>query len=173
MNILLGITGSVAATLTGKLQLAIEEAGHELKTVATESSIKFGRNQHWKYFHSDEDEWTYYRERKAVLHIDLVKWADVLVVAPCTANTLSKLSVGICDNLLTSCVRAWDHNKRMIVAPAMNTQMYNNQPTLHHLGILEGRGVEIVDPISKKLFCGDEGIGAMAHIEDILKQING
>ena len=179
MKILLGVTGSVAATLTRKLQDFIIEKGYELETVVTESAINFyplydnDPSKYWLGFKKDSDEWSYYKNEKKVLHIDLVKWADVFIVAPCTANTLSKIANGICDNLLTSCVRAWDWEKKIIIAPSMNTYMYNKSITEHHRRMLysSGNGFVWVPPQSKKLYCGDDGIGAMANIEDIIAKI--
>jgi len=64
-----------------------------------------------------------------VLHIDLAKWADIFVIAPCSANTLAKLAYGICDNLLTSVARAWDADRPLVIAPAMNTHMWTHPHT--------------------------------------------
>lgn len=171
MNVLLGVTGSVAAVLTPKLQQAILDKGHEVKTVLTESARYFHGNPEGIYFDIDE-KFTYLNESK-VLHIELVKWADVLVIAPCTANTLAKIANGICDNLLTCCVRAWDINKKIIIAPAMNTQMWDSHYTKKHIGSFTNlTGAFFIHPMRKKLFCGDEGVGAMANIEDIIERID-
>lgn len=171
MNILLGVTGSVAAKLNPKLEMALVDAGHEVQTVLTNSAMKFTYSTRKSY--DDEDEWSYYREEGRVLHIDLVKWADVFLVAPCTANTLAKIANGICDNLLTSCVRAWDWEKKIIIAPAMNTYMYEKSITEQHRRMLysSGNGFVWVPPVCKTLYCGDTGIGAMAPIEEIIKRI--
>lgn len=171
MNVLLGVTGSIAAKLTPKLEMALEEKGHTVKTVLTNSAMKFTYSTNTWY--EDEDEWDYYKKENKVLHIDLVNWSDVLVIAPCTANTLSKIHSGICDNLLTCCVRAWDWEKKIIIAPAMNTGMYNKSNTEYHRRILTtwGNGFTWIPPQVKTLYCGDTGIGAMANIEDIVNRI--
>ena len=109
-----------------------------------------------------------------VIHIELVKWADVFVIAPCSANTLAKISNGICDNLLTCCARAWDLNdwfKCLVVAPAMNTNMWSHPCTQEHLNRLRGWGIKVVEPVMKKLYCGDIGIGALAHLDDIFNEL--
>lgn len=169
MNVLLGVTGSVAAKLTPKLEMALVDSGHQVQTVLTQSALRFTQSTQTNY--DDEDEWEYYEDKNRVLHIDLVQWADVLVVAPCTANTLSKLSVGICDNLLTCCVRAWPLEKPLHIAPAMNCEMWKHLTTFTSLRTLKNCGYWIHDPIEKKLFCGDYGMGAMASIDDIVKGI--
>lgn len=169
MNVLLGVTGSVAATLNPKLEYAMKDAGHIIRTVLTDSAKRFTYSTQTSY--DDEDEWRYYEAESRVLHIDLVKWADKLLIAPCTANTLSKIEVGICDNLLTSCVRAWPNDKpRIILAPAMNTEMWNKPHISRQFNTLIWR-YDWVPPINKKLYCGDTGIGAMANIEDIIERL--
>lgn len=112
-----------------------------------------------------------------VLHIELRKWADVLVVAPCTANTLAKLAGGLADNLLTCVARAWEFGaggrvaKPFLLAPAMNTCMWEHPVTAQHLGTLQGWGVQVIPPIEKVLACGDKGVGAMAEVDAIVAAI--
>lgn len=200
MRVLLGVTGSVAATLTDKVIAALEANGHEVKVVVTRPATYFWRRGWWAYALSllaskfypllmlfwhfrgdvtkkiltDFDEWSgwHYHKNDPVLHILLRDWADVLVIAPLTANTLAKLAHGICDNLLTSVVRAWDSKKPMILAPAMNTKMWEHPATREHLLRLQTiPRVLVVAPQSKKLACGDIGNGAMAEIKDIVKVI--
>ena len=106
-----------------------------------------------------------------VLHIELRKWADVLLIAPLDANTLAKLAHGLCDNLLTCIVRAWDGRKPLIVAPAMNTLMYEHPFTQQHLNILRHLQYTVVDPVSKPLACGDVGVGAMAAVDALVDAV--
>jgi phosphopantothenoylcysteine decarboxylase len=145
---------------------ALEDAGHEVKIVATDAATNFFKGQHLMTA-LDENEWGLYRAHDRVLHIELVQWADAFIIAPCSANTLAKLSVGLCDNLLTSCARAW--NGPMILALAMNTQMYKHPATTEACNKLMNWGHLIVHPQEKTLFCGDTGIGAMAQIDDIVR----
>jgi phosphopantothenoylcysteine decarboxylase len=120
-----------------------------------------------------------YQKDDPILHVDLRKWADVLVVAPLSANTLAKMSVGMCDNLLTCVFRAWDFDKPVIFAPAMNTFMWSNPWTDMQINILSclqgasgGYHVRFVEPQRKVLACGDEGVGAMADISKIVDAVN-
>jgi phosphopantothenoylcysteine decarboxylase len=172
MNVLLGVTGSIAAKLTRKLSQSIKDSGHEIKTVYTNSAYHFTQRTIYGGY-GDDEEWEYYHDNDSVLHIDLVKWADVFVIAPCTANTLAKIANGICDNLLTSCVKAWprDKTRNIILAPAMNSEMWYNKITQDHINTLSYDRFDIIEPIEKKLYCGDTGIGAMAHIDDIVNSI--
>jgi phosphopantothenoylcysteine decarboxylase len=131
-----------------------------------------------------------------VLHIELRKWADVLLLAPLDANTLAKAALGLCDNLLTCVYRAWDFRKPVILAPAMNTMMWEHPVTARHFrtfledhgGVLPASGtadalaaainetcprLQVVGPISKRLACGDEGIGGLADPASIVASVNG
>lgn len=190
MNILLGLTGSVASSLHHKLYEALKTLGN-VRIVMTEAAKPFidERNLPSKFeqivFH-DSDEWTWktrgdentptyrykYRKNDPVLHIDLCKWANIVVVAPCSANTLAKISYGFCDNLLCSIVRAWPDNFPLIIAPAMNTEMWDKFETQEQLERLyKHRNFSCINPISKKLACGDTGTGAMADIDTIVKEV--
>ncbi len=106
-----------------------------------------------------------------VLHIELRNWADVLVIAPLDANTLAKLAAGLCDNLLTCVVRAWDISRPIVVCPAMNTHMYTHPHTAAHLAVIRQLGMHVVSPVVKALACGDVGMGAMAPIETIVEAV--
>ncbi len=179
MNILLGVTGSVAAILTPKLYAELSKIGN-VRIVATEKGMFFIRKAcseeaYVTTVYTDSSEWNWEEKGDPVQHIDLAEWADVLVIAPLTANTLAKMAHGICDNLLTCIWMAWDRYKYVIIAPAMNTKMWENNITrknLHSLPCFDlGRKGIHVPPVKKQLACGTVGIGAMASIEDILKEV--
>ena len=145
--------------------------------------------------YEDADEWgpEPWRRGGDILHISLRRWADLLVIAPLSANTLAKLANGLSDNLLTSVCRAWDTDgqidgkrKRIIVAPAMNTAMWRHPATAKQIRVLEEDwGVrtdqttgeetgwfEVLQPqASKVLACGDVGGGAMLEWTEIVKII--
>ncbi|KAI9162906.1 putative Flavoprotein [Paramyrothecium foliicola] len=134
----------------------------------------------------DEAEWRQpWKRGAAILHIELRKWADVLVVAPLSANTMAKMVAGMSDNLLLSVVRAWDveglvdgrPGRKIVVAPAMNTAMMRHPVTTKQLKVLEEEWggeagwVRVLRPMSKALACGDVGDGAMISWEEIVKNI--
>jgi len=187
MNILHASTGSIAVTTTTKFTKAYSAAGYNYKSVITSAAqklkvdilpfiIHMGTPLYDKPWladnhYMDYNEWTVYEDYNKVLHIELVKWADVLVIAPLSANTLAKIANGICDNLVTNCARAWDFSKPFIVAPSMNTNMYNHPITKTHIDSIKSWGVKVVDPVVKTLYCGDTGIGAMADVNDIINTI--
>jgi len=120
---------------------------------------------------TDKDEWkSDYKIGDPILHIELRRWADIVLVAPCSANTLSKIAHGICDNLATSLLRALAPTTPTYIFPAMNTLMYEHPLTSEHLRIV--RDVvrySVVGPIGKNLACGDVGLGAMTEWRDIVQ----
>lgn len=168
MNILLGVSGSIAAKLTKKLRDELKNHGHDIQTVVTENAKQFVEFREIFYY-GDSSEWNIYHDRNRVHHIDLTKWADLFLIAPATANTISKLKYKLADNLLTNCALAWDYEKPFLVAPAMNTQMWKN---IGESNCLVGTEIKIIEPQEKTLFCGDTGVGAMADISDIVGVVN-
>jgi phosphopantothenoylcysteine decarboxylase len=195
-RLILGVTGSVAAIRTPALFGALTAARHSVRIVATKPSLYFfdpdevdGAGQVFDLYR-DADEWpgTRYDRGDQVLHIELRKWADLLIVAPLDANTLAKFALGLSDNCLTCVFRAWDFTKPVILAPAMNTFMWESPVTLRHLRqLLEDRARELpascatledaaaafarhaprivlIPPQAKRLACGDIGVGAMAEV---------
>nr|BAN20774.1 phosphopentothenoylcysteine decarboxylase [Riptortus pedestris] len=179
VNILICCTGSVA---TIKLPLLIETLFKAASSMY-DVSIKYCLTEKALHFcsksdvtscsgYTDEDEWNSWKKRgDPVLHIDLSKWADILVIAPLDANTLAKLASGICDNLLLCLARAWDLRKPFIFCPAMNTKMWNHPITETQISTLKSWGYVEIPPISKVLMCGDSGVGAMAEVPDIVNVI--
>jgi len=181
MKILLGVTGSVAGVLTKKLVDALQDSGHEVRVVLTRSAEYFvPRKCLYVPVYDETDEWPKERYEKGdeVLHITLRDWADILLIAPLTANTLAKLALGQSDNLLTCIFLAWDKSKPILLAPAMNTKMWEHPATQRNLTSLKvdlveaGYTLRVLDPIAKKLACGEEGLGAMADISTIVEVIN-
>jgi phosphopantothenoylcysteine decarboxylase len=208
-NVLLGVTGSVAAIRTPKLFDMLQRSGHRVRVIATDAALYFFDPEELDPTHAgrnpdivtvDADEWPgrgagrRYRRDDPVLHIDLRRWADLLVIAPLDANTLAKLANGLADNCLTCVWRAWDVARPVVLAPAMNTLMWQHPLTGRHLrqlaadaagrpapersseGLIEWINahatLRIVAPVTKQLACGDVGVGAMAEDEAIVATVN-
>lgn len=199
-NVLLGVTGSVAAVRTPELFARLTASGHQVKILATKAALYFfdpAFARRGQDLYLDEDEWPgreagqRYQRDDAVLHIELRRWAELLLIAPLDANTLAKLAAGLCDNCLTCVWRAWDPQRPVILAPAMNTLMWEHPFTPQHLRrLLDDRVPEdldqdgvvawinrtagklrVVPPISKQLACGDVGVGAMAEVAEIVAAV--
>jgi phosphopantothenoylcysteine decarboxylase len=180
-NIILGVTGSVAAIKVLELVKALKSF-FNVKIVLTEQGSYFLQSDMDALetlnipLYRDSDEWPLlrgpYQVGEPILHIELRRWADIFLLAPMDANTLAKIANGLCDNLLTSIIRAWDWNKPMVLCPAMNTFMWNNPPTADQITILQQWGAMIIHPVEKKLACLDVGMGGMAEVEDIIDFIS-
>ncbi len=170
-HILLGITGSIAAYKSAILVRNLVKQGAEVKVVMTEMAKQFitpltmatlSKNPILVDFYNPENgDWN--------SHVSLGMWADLYLIAPCSANTLGKMVSGVADNLLlTSYLSA---KCKVAVAPAMDLDMYKHPSTQRNLDILKGWGVEIIEPESGELASGLEGKGRMAEPEDIVYQI--
>ncbi|WFD02395.1 phosphopantothenoylcysteine decarboxylase [Malassezia obtusa] len=122
---------------------------------------------------TDDEEWGAWRTLgDPVLHIELRRWADIVLVAPCSANTLAKLANGLCDNVVTSFLRALSPDTPTWLFPAMNTLMYLHPLTEKHLAVVRNElGYEVYGPIEKRLACGDLGIGAMLEWTSIVARL--
>jgi phosphopantothenoylcysteine decarboxylase len=181
--ILLGLTGSVATVLADKMIKALQKIDPEIVVIVTSrckaflpitpSGVTVYYDDHeWVWSHNSGPYVPSYVWLKddPVLHITLRDRARALVIAPCSANTMAKIANGICDNLLTTIARAWIPERPLIIAPAMNTTMWNHPSTDRHISQIneDYERARIVQPQSKKLACGSEGMGAMANIGDIV-----
>lgn len=176
-HVLIACSASVAAIKIPDIISQLSQNNIRTTLVVTEASKHFLdvekiRNDFKIDVYTNQDEWEAWKNRgDPVLHIELSKKADLLVLAPLSANTMAKVSTGICDNLLTCIVRAWNVSKPVVFCPSMNTQMWNHPVTKNQVDLLVSWGYNVVPPIVKTLMCGDHGIGAMAEIETIVKQI--
>jgi phosphopantothenoylcysteine decarboxylase/phosphopantothenate--cysteine ligase len=160
-KILIGITGGIAAYKVYELIRILTKEGAKVKTVLTPSALDFVSPTVLSTLTSNVPywEWDY---KNPLVHIDLAKWCDVFLIAPATVNTISKLALGIADNLLTATWLACDKPK--IVAPAANTVMFKNPAVQENLKKLQKWGVEIIPTQKGLLACGDLGEGKLADI---------
>uniref|UniRef100_A0A8D3AWE1 Phosphopantothenoylcysteine decarboxylase n=1 Tax=Scophthalmus maximus TaxID=52904 RepID=A0A8D3AWE1_SCOMX len=173
-RVLVGATGSVASL---KLPLLVSQL-----LQLPEVDVRVVTTEHAKHFYnpadisvrvySDKDEWELWTQRSdPVLHVELRRWADLLVIAPLDANTLGKIASGICDNLLTCLVRAWDTSRPLLFCAAMNTHMWEHPITAQQVSRLKEFGYVEIPCIVKKLACGDEGKGGMAEVSTIVSVV--
>jgi phosphopantothenoylcysteine decarboxylase/phosphopantothenate--cysteine ligase len=160
-KIVLGITGCIAAYKSCEIIRLLQKQGAIVRVVATDAALKFitkltleTLSKHKVYDDLFED-----GLNRDVEHISLARWADLVLIAPVTANTLAKLTHGIADNLLTTICLAT--KATIILAPAMNYVMWENIVTQENLKQLVARGVEILEPASGEQACGEVGVGKM------------
>jgi len=171
-KVLLVATGSVAATRTDKIAQSLIEEGYSTKVILTPSAEPFFTQTSEYELIDEKKHWEAWEQSRSVLHIELRNWADLILVAPLSANTLAKIANGLCDNLPTCIVRAWDTSKPMLLAPAMNTYMWNNPFTEEHLKkVVEVYRAEVIPPISKTLVCKEIGVGGIADTEVIVHKV--
>ncbi|XP_033940478.1 phosphopantothenoylcysteine decarboxylase isoform X1 [Gymnodraco acuticeps] len=173
-RVLVGVTGSVAALkLPVLVSQLLQLSGVDIRVVTTEHAKHFYNPAEVSVkVYDDKDEWELWTQRSdPVLHIELRRWADLFVIAPLDANTLGKIANGICDNLLTCVVRAWDTSRPLLFCPAMNTAMWQHPITAQQVSRLTEFGYVEIPCIAKKLVCGDEGKGAMAEVSTIVSVV--
>lgn len=169
-NVLLGLSGSIAVYRSVELARRLTQSGARVDTILTESATRFinpillesvtGRRVYLDTF------------QFPMAHIELAQSADLLVVAPATANIIGKFVSGIADDLLSTVFLAMSPSK-VLVAPAMNWRMYENPAVQENIKKLIARGVNFIGPEAGQLCCGEEGYGRMSDIEDIMDEMEG
>ncbi|MBR6301768.1 bifunctional phosphopantothenoylcysteine decarboxylase/phosphopantothenate--cysteine ligase CoaBC [bacterium] len=165
-HILIGITGGIAAYKVCELIRMFKKSGAEVKVIATPNALNFVTKLTLQNLSQNEvyiDEFAP-KEWKPE-HISLADESDIFVIAPATANTIGKIANGIADNLLTSVACAF--SKKIILAPAMNSNMWNNEGVKNNLKTLQSRGIEILEPESGFLACGYMGKGRLCSLDKI------
>jgi phosphopantothenoylcysteine decarboxylase/phosphopantothenate--cysteine ligase len=169
-NILIAVTGSISAYKIADVVSELGKRGHQVQCILTESAAQFVTPLVLETLSG--------RAVKSALfgpgvsgteHIDLARWADVFVVAPATANVLAKLALGLADDLLTTVALAT--TAPMLIAPAMNTVMWDHPATRQNLKMLVDRGAAVIDPAAGTLACGEVGVGKLAPVPTIVEAI--
>lgn len=170
-HVVMGITGSIAAYKACDIISALRKSGVDVHVILTHAGAEIitpltletisGNRVVKDMFDSDR--------HFEVEHISLAKLADLFLVAPATANFIGKMASGIADDMLTTTVMAT--TAPVMIAPAMNTNMYLDAATQANIETLKRRGCEFIDPATGRLACGDEGIGKLAAVEDIVRAV--
>lgn len=165
-RVLLGVTGGIAAYKAAHLARLMVRAGASVRVVMTEAATRFVGPDTFAALTGNPVHTSLWERPGSVLHVELAHEADVVVVAPATANAVAKLARGLADDLLTSTLL--EASCPLLVAPAMHTGMWEHPATHENVEALRARGVVIVGPVEGALAAGDEGIGRMAEPEEIL-----
>ena len=174
MNILLAVTGSISSYKAYDILRGFVKKEHHVKVIMTAGAMKFIKADTFLYLGAQEvytadDDFNTQKLEGTVLHIELAKWTDKLVIAPLSANTLAKLANGQADDLLSSVFLSLGE-KQSILFPAMNTQMYVNPITQQNKKNIElNKNTFIHPPASGELACGDIGVGKLPEVETIVE----
>ena len=168
---LLVVCGGIAAYKAAEVTRGLQKEGVEVRCVLTEAAERFVGRATFEGLTRQPvgtDEFSYPDPAMRIPHVDLADWADVVVVVPATANVMAKMAAGIADDLATSALLATPAATPIVVAPAMNVNMWSNPATQRNRATLAARGVRLVEPVSGRLACGYEGCGKLAPVDDVV-----
>jgi len=170
-KILLGVTGSIAAYKAAEIVSLLKKRGAEVFVIMTESATKFIQPLTFSTLSGNPVIINLFstNDKMVVKHISLAEWADLILVAPVTANIIGKIANGIADDMLTTTVMAF--KAKVIFAPAMNKNMISNPLYQQNVEKLSALGYEFIDSEYGRLACGETGEGRLANIEDIVDTI--
>lgn len=171
MKILFKMTGSIAMFKACGLISKLVQAGHEVQVVASASSLEFVGSPTLEGLSRRPVLSDLWEKGHAMDHIHLVRWADLIVVAPASAHFINRIAQGLGDDLLTTMFLAHDFKKPYLVAPAMNTSMYLHPATQDSLKKLKAFGVEILESASGVLACGEAGYGRLLEVDELFQKI--
>jgi phosphopantothenoylcysteine synthetase/decarboxylase len=169
-DVLLGVTGGIAAYKAPGVIRRLKEAGHEVRTIATEAAFRFVPEETIAIaaggrVHTDE---TWWEESGRVEHVSLARWANLVLVAPATADAMARAAIGLGDDLLSATILAGA--KKVLWAPAMNPEMWNNPSTQRNVETLKGWGHSFVGPAEGLMASAEEesGVGRLAEEAEIV-----
>ncbi len=172
LKVLLGVSGGIAAYKAVDLASKLTSGGAQVKTVMTEAACELVGPKSFEAVTASavyRSLWNTSEEYK-ISHISLVEWADVVVVAPATADIIGKIANGMCDNLLSTVLCAcWA--KPVLLAAAMNDNMWTNPAVQQNVRLVKEMGFELIGPEKGRLACGVEAMGRMSEPKDILERI--
>lgn len=170
MNIVLGVTGSISAYKAADITSKLSKAGHDVHIILTDGGSKFITPLALQTLSKNKVHTEFFEEGnpKEVKHITLAENADILVIAPASANIIGKIAGGIADDLLSATVMAAATTTPVYLAPAMNTNMYENLIVQANIEKLTALGYKFIEPKESLLACGVTGKGALADVDVIV-----
>jgi len=171
-NIVLGVTGSIAAYRAADLTSLLTKQGHDVRVIMTGDALRFITAVPFKTLSRNPVVTDLYEEEKGwqPTHIKLADEADLLLIAPATANILAKLAVGLADDALSCVALALNPKAKILIAPAMNGKMWLHPATQKNVATLKSRGVEFIGPEKGLLSCGYEGLGRLWPVEKVAER---
>ncbi len=169
-NIVLGVTGGIAAYKAAEIVSRLKKQGANVRVVMSANAAKFIAPLTLETLSGNRAYTDQFSREFEIEHVALAKWADIFVVAPATANYIGKTANGIADDLITTTAMAV--TSKMLIAPAMNNNMWFSQANQANMKTLTSRGVYVVGPDKGLLACGDEDVGRMSQPEEIVRRIS-
>jgi phosphopantothenoylcysteine decarboxylase/phosphopantothenate--cysteine ligase len=172
-SILLGVSGSIAAYKAADLCSRLGKLGADVHVVLTPAAAQFVGPATFRVLTRNPVVSDVFDEPHArrIAHIDLAQSADLVLVAPATADILARMAHGLADDMLATCLLATPHSTPLLVAPAMNTAMWEHPATRANLETLRGRGVQIIEPGYGLLACQDVGQGKLAEVDEVVQAV--
>jgi phosphopantothenoylcysteine decarboxylase/phosphopantothenate--cysteine ligase len=168
LRIIVGVTGGIAAYKAPTIIRAFSELGHEVKAIPTQNALRFiGAATLEAISHNSVDS-ELFNDVEDVKHIALAQEAELIVVAPATASFIARFAAGIADDLLMNVILAT--KARVVIAPAMHTEMWEHASTQANIALLKSRGVAVVDPGVGRLTGDDSGVGRLAETQTIVSE---
>lgn len=166
-NILLAVTGSIAAYKSCELVRLLKKQGHNVTVAMSQAATEFVSAQTFQALSGQPVLTSQNQSSNSMAHIHATRTADIMLIAPASANTIAKIAQGIADNLITEMVAA--RNCPLVIAPAMNVQMWHNPANQRNIQQLQQDGVHILQPASGEQACGETGIGRMLEANEIVE----
>ena len=169
-RIVLGVSGSIAAYKAPDIVRRLQDLGADVRVIVTDGGREFVSERSLQTISKNKVHNNLW-DKEAELsmgHIEIAKWADVIIIAPASANTIAKLCHGRADDLLSTVILATE--AKIMIAPAMNQQMFAASAMKDNLGLLKARGIDIINPGFGDQACGDVGEGRLAEPIDIASQ---
>jgi len=170
-NIVIILTGSIACYKACAIISKLKQQGHRLKVILSPSSLEFIGRATIEGLTGEAPITDMYSVGRSMEHINLIRWADLILVAPATANYINKIAHGLGDDLLTTIFLAHDFVKPFLIAPAMNTKMYLHPTTQNSINKLKKMNLEILETASGVLACGEIGSGKLLEPELIIAEV--
>ena len=166
LNVVVGVTGGIAAYKAVGVIRSLVLAGHDVHVVATDAALRFVGKPTLEAISRNPVHTDLYEGVAQVRHVAIGQAADLIVVAPATANTIARLAAGLADDLLGNTILA--STAPLVIAPAMHTEMWQNPATVANIATLRGRGVTVIGPGVGQLTGSDSGLGRMIEPEEIV-----
>ncbi len=172
MKLLFLMSGSIACAKASGLISSLVKQGHQIKVVATRSTFEFVGKATLEGLTGNQVNSSVFEEGQMMEHIHLSRWADKILLAPATANTINKIVAGIADDLVTTTwIAAQQLKKPMYIAPAMNGMMWDFPATVNSIKLLKQWGVNVLIPTTGDLACGENDIGRMMELDEIESEL--